>query len=146
MQARKFLEGRWSLESFEVYPPGKAAYHLKGAGTLTYDEFGNLRMEIRTDRDAADLLRSAGIDIRDDGMISSDGRTPSTAKPHADVHDSRASRPPGCPLATNRPRHWEVEGNVLTLTTRTTPARRCQLAGGIRLRRAGLPSTRGIGR
>ena len=31
-QARKFLEGRWSLESFEVHPPGKAGRHLEGPG------------------------------------------------------------------------------------------------------------------
>lgn len=47
--ARKFLEGRWTLESFEVFPPGKPPIALKGAGTLNYDEFGNLRIEIRAD-------------------------------------------------------------------------------------------------
>jgi ferredoxin len=40
--ARKFLEGRWTLESFEVFPPGKAPITLKGSGTLNYDNFGNL--------------------------------------------------------------------------------------------------------
>src|SRR5262245_19541591 len=58
--ARKYLEGRWSLESFEVFPPGRAPIALNGAGTLTYDEFGNLRMEIRADEKASDLLRAAG--------------------------------------------------------------------------------------
>ena len=47
--ARKFLEGRWTLESFEVFPPGKPPITLKGSGTLNYDEFGNLRIEIRAD-------------------------------------------------------------------------------------------------
>ncbi len=119
VQARKFLEGRWSLESFEVYPPGKAPITLKGAGTLTYDEFGNLRMEIRTDRDAADLLRSAGIDIRDDGMISSDGRTAVDMQNRTLTYTIQGQPTTGLgPLAPNRPRHWQVEGNVLTLTTR----------------------------
>ena len=54
--ARKFLEGRWTLESFEVFPPGKAAITLKGSGTLTYDDFGNLRIEIRADEKSADHL------------------------------------------------------------------------------------------
>ena len=73
-QARKYLEGRWTLESFEVYPPGGPAITLKGSGTLSYDEFSNLRIEIRADQASADLLRAAGIDIRD-GVISSDGLT-----------------------------------------------------------------------
>ncbi len=72
--ARKFLEGRWSLSSFEVFPPGKPPITLKGDGTLNYDEFGNLRIEIRADEKSADLLRAAGVDIRD-GKISTDGRT-----------------------------------------------------------------------
>src|SRR5262245_7554609 len=32
--ARQYLEGRWSLESFEVYPAGKPQVTLKGDGTL----------------------------------------------------------------------------------------------------------------
>jgi hypothetical protein len=43
-----------------------------GQGTLSYDDFGNLRMEIRADEASADLLRAAGIDIRDN-VISTDG-------------------------------------------------------------------------
>ena len=114
--ARKYLEGRWSLESFELYPPGRAPVTLKGAGTLTYDAFGNLRMEIRADESAARLLGASGIDIKD-GVISTDGRTA------VDI-DNRtltyvvAGQPAGTgPLALNRPRHWQVEGSLLTLTT-----------------------------
>src|SRR5215831_3181291 len=72
--ARNFLEGRWDLESFEVRPPGKAPIVLKGSGTLLYDNMGNLKMDIQADEKSADLLRAAGIDIRD-GRISTDGRT-----------------------------------------------------------------------
>ena len=72
--ARKFLEGRWVLESFEVYPPGRPPIALKGSGDLLYDDFGNLKMEIRADQQSSDLLRAAGIDIRD-GVISTEGRT-----------------------------------------------------------------------
>ena len=72
--ARKFLEGRWALESFEVHPPGKAPIMLKGSGVLDYDDFGNLTMELRADQASSDLLRAAGIDIRD-GVVSTKGRT-----------------------------------------------------------------------
>ena len=45
--ARKYLEGRWTLDSFEVYPPGKPVVAVKGEGTLSYDDFSNLSMELR---------------------------------------------------------------------------------------------------
>ena len=54
--ARKYLEGRWSLTSFDVYPPGGAPIRLNGSGTLVYDAYSNLQMEIRTDQPTADLL------------------------------------------------------------------------------------------
>src|SRR5690242_4061097 len=72
--ARNFLEGQWNLESFEVRPPGKPPVVLKGNGTLVYDNMGNLKIDIQADEKSSDLLRAAGVDIRD-GKISSDGRT-----------------------------------------------------------------------
>jgi hypothetical protein len=116
--ARKFLEGRWTLESFEVHPPGKPVVNLKGMGTLTYDDFGNLRMEIRADQAASDQLRAAGIDIRD-GVISSDGRTAVDMPNRTLTYVIQGQPAAGTgPLAMNRPRHWQVDGDVLTLTTR----------------------------
>ena len=117
--ARKFLEGRWALESFAIYPAGKPPITLKGSGSLTYDDFGNLRMEIRADPQAADMLRAAGVDIRD-GVIASDGRTvvDMPKKTLTYVIPSQAAAAGTGPMAMNRPRHWEVEGDVLTLTTK----------------------------
>jgi hypothetical protein len=115
-QARKYLEGRWTLESFEVYPPGGPAITLKGSGTLSYDEFSNLRIEIRADQASADLLRAAGIDIRD-GVISSDGRTAVDIQNHTLTYVVPGQTNTTGPLALSRPRHWEVQGDLLTLTT-----------------------------
>lgn len=118
--ARKYLQGRWSLESFEVFPPGHPPVVLNGQGSLNYDEFGNLEIEIRTDEKSADLLRAAGVDVRDN-VISSSGRTA------IDVQNRTLSYMLGGqtlvpsnagPLAPARPRHWEVEADRLTLTTR----------------------------
>ena len=72
--ARQFLEGRWQLETFEIHRPGQPPLTLKGSGTLIYDDMSNLRMEVRADEASADMLRAAGVDIRD-GMISTEGRT-----------------------------------------------------------------------
>jgi hypothetical protein len=120
-EARKFLEGRWALESFEVRPPGKAPIFLKGSGVLTYDDFGNMRMEIRADEASSDLLRAAGIEIRD-GVISSDGRTVIDLQNRTLTYFVEGQRSSfatgGGPLALNRPRHWEVTADTLTLTTR----------------------------
>jgi hypothetical protein len=117
--ARKFLEGRWTLESFEVRPPGKAPITLKGQGTLAYDASGNLTMNIRTtDEKTSDLLRAAGIDIRD-GVIATEGRTAIDMQNHTLTYFLQGQKPliKG-PLAMERPRHWVVEGDVLTLTTK----------------------------
>jgi hypothetical protein len=118
--ARKFLEGRWTLESFEVFPPGKPSIALNGQGTLSYDDFGNLRMEIRADEKSADLLRAAGIDIRDN-LISTDGRAAVDMQNRTItylVDGERFASSSSGPLALNRPRYWQVEANQLTLTTK----------------------------
>ena len=118
--ARKFLEGRWTLESFEVFPPGKPPMVLKGQGTLTYDNFGNLQMDIRTDEATADLLRAAGVDIRDNA-ISTSGRTAVDLQNRTLTYILEGKQPtnaPLGPLAVNRPRYWEVDANTLTLTTK----------------------------
>ena len=109
------------LESFEVRPPGKSPIMLKGTGVLNYDDFGNLHMEIKADQASADLLRAAGIEMRD-GVISADGRTAIDLQNKTltyFIEGQRSSNQTGGgPLALNRPRHWEVMGDVLTLTTR----------------------------
>jgi hypothetical protein len=119
-QARKYLEGRWILESFEVRPPGRAPVMLKGTGILNYDDFGNLRMEIRADQETSDQLRAAGIVIRD-GVISTDGRTVIDIQNRTLTYvleGQPANVAGGGPLAANRPRHWEVTEDALTLTTK----------------------------
>ncbi len=121
--ARKFLEGRWVLESFVVNPPGGAPIALKGSGSLSYDDFGNLQMNIKADEASSDLMRAAGIAIRD-GVISTEGRTVIDMQNRTLTYvlegQPSSMATGGGPLATNRPRHWEVTGDVLTLTTRDT--------------------------
>lgn len=120
-EARKFLEGRWVLESFEMRPAGKDPIMLKGSGYVNYDDFGNLHMEVKADQASADLLRAAGINMRD-GVISTDGRTVIDLQ-HRTLTYFLEGQPSstltgGGPLATNRPRHWEVTADTLTLTTK----------------------------
>jgi hypothetical protein len=117
--ARKFLEGRWMLESFEIHAPGKPPLQLKGTGTLIYDNMSNLRMEIRADQSSADMLRAAGIDIRD-GVISTEGRTAIDLQAKTLTYVLQGQDPlvKRGPLAMERPRHWVVDADTLTLTTK----------------------------
>ena len=115
--ARKYLEGRWTLESFEVHPPGKPVVMLKGQGTLSYDDFGNLAMEIRTDQATSDLLQAAGIEVQN-GIISSRGRTAVDMQNRTLTYILEGQPAGTGPLATSRPRYWQVDGNLLTLTTK----------------------------
>ena len=117
--ARKFLEGRWQLESFEISVAGKPPLTLNGGGTLVYDNMGNLRMEVQADAAATDLLRAGGIDIRG-GVISTDGRTVVDMQNRTLTYVLEKQTPgvKGGPLAMQRPRHWVVDGDTLTLTTK----------------------------
>ena len=73
-------------------------------------------MDIRADQASSDLLRAAGIDIRD-GVISSDGRTAVDLQNHTLTYIVPGQTSSTGPLALTRPQHWEVQGNLLTLTT-----------------------------
>ena len=119
--ARKFLEGRWILESAVITPPGAAPITLNGTGVLTYDDFGNMEMNIKADEASSDLLRAGGMVIPD-GVISTTGRTAIDLQNKTLTYivegQPSSMRTGGGPLATNRPRHWEVTGDVLTLTTK----------------------------
>lgn len=133
--ARKFLEGRWQLESFEIHPPGKPPLLLKGSGTLVYDNMSNLRMEVRADEASADMLRAAGIDIRD-GVISTDGRTAIDLQQKTLTYVLQGQAPlvQRGPLAMERPRHWVVDADTLTLTTKDEAGRPLSVARWTRAR------------
>ena len=119
--ARKFLEGRWILESAVITPPGGKPITLKGTGVLNYDDFGNLEMNIKADEASSDLLRAAGVLIPD-GVIATKGRTAIDLQNKTLTYilegQAAAMKTGGGPLSPNKPRHWEVTGDVLTLTTR----------------------------
>jgi hypothetical protein len=117
--ARKYLEGRWSLMSFEIFPAEGPPMQIPGAGTLTYDDFGNLSVEIRVDPATATRLDTAGIPTVK-GVLSIKGRTAIDMQSHTLTYfleGQPALGAPSGPLALNRKRHWIVEDNVLTLST-----------------------------
>jgi len=118
--ARKYLEGRWGLLSFDVFPPGKPVVHVGGQGSLLYDAFGNVKWEVRVPPDVVDPLRLAGVPSNN-GVISMDGRAVVDMQARTLTYFVQGQPPlgaPSGPLAVNRKRYWVVEGNVLTLTTK----------------------------
>ena len=118
--ARQYLEGRWTLVSLAVYPVGNPPIEVKGAGTLVYDDFGNLKMDLTVDEASAALLQKAGISI-EKGRFSTSGRTivDMQGRSLTYVLDGKpAVGGPLGPLAMSRPRYWERDGNTLTLTTK----------------------------
>jgi hypothetical protein len=75
-------------------------------------------MEIRADQAAADALRAAGVDTTD-GTISSNGRTAVDIANKTLTYAIEGQPAVGAgPLSMNRPRYWQVDGSLLTLTTK----------------------------
>jgi hypothetical protein len=118
--ARQYLEGKWSLVSLEVFPPGQAPIRAGATGTLTYDDFANMTVDLQVDAKTAALFEKIGI-AAPDGRISTTGKTLVDMTGHTlsyMLEGQALIRPATHPLDTNRPRHWEREGNTLTLRTK----------------------------
>jgi hypothetical protein len=118
--ARRFLQGTWTLVSLDVFPPNQPMIHAGATGTLTYDEFANMDVNLRLDADTARLFDRIGIPVTN-GVVRTSGRTlvDMTSRTLAyTLEGQQAVRPPTHPLDTNRPRYWEVNGDMLTLTTK----------------------------
>ena len=89
---------------------------------------GNLSINIRADEASSDVLRAAGIDIRD-GVISTEGRTAIDLQNRTLTYVLQGQAPLiRGPLGMEHPRHWAVEGDVLTLTTKDDAGRPLSIA------------------
>ena len=118
--ARKFLEGRWSLITYDIFPPGREPIRVTGQGVMTFDGFGNLDAQIRVDKETSAKLDAVGIPTKN-GVLSITGRAAVDLQAKTLTYFFQGQPPlgaPSNPLALNRPRHWDVEGNTLTLTTK----------------------------
>ena len=119
--ARKYLEGRWALESFKLYPSGQAEPVIVTAeGTVSYDDYSNMTMDVRGDATAVAALKAAGVAATNTGFSTSGRVVVDMTKKtltYMMSKDGSVAQPTG-PLALNRPRHWEVTQDQLTLTTK----------------------------
>ena len=119
-EARKYLEGRWTMVSLDLFPPNEKPIKVVGSGTLIYDEFGNMDVQIKIDEATTQQVQKIGIKVPG-GVISEKGQTlvDMTGRTLRFVREGEdVIRPIAHPLDIGLPRHWEVEGNTLTLRTK----------------------------
>jgi hypothetical protein len=121
-EARRFLTGKWTLVTMDIFPPGEAAIHDAMTGTLVYDEFANMTVDLHLKPDTAELASRIGIPVSD-GAVVTTGRTVIDMNNHSLSYVLQGQppvRPSTHPLDINRPRYWEVTGETLTLRTKDT--------------------------
>jgi hypothetical protein len=118
-QARKYLEGTWSLVSFTVYPPSGAPIPMNGKGSLVYDDYNNMTMNLEADAASAALLAKAGIPM-EQNRFSTKGKTIVDMQNRTlrYVLEGQYISVTTGPMAIDRLRYWQVDGNTLTLTTK----------------------------
>lgn len=119
-QARRFLQGSWVLVSMDLFPPNQQPIHAAATGSMVYDDFGNMEVEMRLNPATATLAEGIGIHAPN-GVVSTTGRTVIDINNHSIsyvLEGQAAVRPAMSPLDTNRPRFWEVAGTTLTLRTK----------------------------
>jgi hypothetical protein len=74
-------------------------------------------MNIRADEKSSDILRAAGLEIRD-GSIVTQGRTAIDLQNHTLTYILEGQAPSARTLlGSDRRRHWVVDGDLLILTT-----------------------------
>ncbi len=118
--ARQYLEGRWTLVSFDAFPPGRDPVSIKATGVLVYDAYSNMSVDIRTDAATAQALIGVGLPF-ENGVLATSGRTVVDMNARTITYIVEGGAAIGADaglLASNRPRYWQVEGNTLTLTTK----------------------------
>ena len=127
-EARRVLDGRWSLLSLEVATSDDRRATVNASGLLTSDAFGNMSIEYKISPEGLKALE--GIGIREpDPVISTTGRVViDTQKrlitylaPDANkrAFDPELAARRNNPFALERPRHYALgDDGVLTLTTR----------------------------
>ena len=117
---RRQLEGRWDLVSAEVVSAGGARQAVKASAVLTYDAYGNLSLTGAYDDPAATAEQTAALNFTGRAVID----TQRQVLRLLDVKQSEgefAALPPD--LMASRERAYAFEGDVLTLTVKTSAGR-----------------------
>jgi hypothetical protein len=111
--ARGRLKGTWELAALELAPSADAArVPVQAAGTLTYDEFGNLTMDVHTTDPRAPVA------AREVDRLSFKGRVVlDVDKSEMMLMNLTGNANPDEVLAPERRRRYEFNGEQLTLSS-----------------------------
>jgi len=111
--ARRQLEGTWDLVALEWAPSSDAArVPIKATGTLTYDEYGNLRIDAHTTDPAAPVA------AREVTMLTFTGRAViDPVKHELKLMDLTGTANPDEVLSPEQRRRVELEADLLKLSS-----------------------------
>jgi hypothetical protein len=111
--ARRQLEGTWDLVALEWSPTGDGTrVPVQASGTLTYDEYGNLRIDAHTSDPAAPVA------AREVTMLSFTGRAViDPVKRELKLMDLTGTANPDEVLAPDHRRRVELEADLLKLSS-----------------------------
>jgi hypothetical protein len=126
--ARRALQGTWTLVSLNVTGPDGRKTAVEASGTLVSDAFGNLSVEYRMSPGGQKMLQSIGV-TQPTPVITTTGRvvidvdkkliTYVSEKADAKPFDAELAARRNNPFALERPRYYAVDADgLLTLTTR----------------------------
>src|SRR6185295_10182856 len=72
--ARNFLHGEWTLLSMEIFPPDQPSIRAAATGTMVYDDYSNMTVDVQLSPETTKLAEQNGIPAPD-GLIHTTGRT-----------------------------------------------------------------------
>jgi hypothetical protein len=114
-EARKQIEGTWTLTSFTSWVPDGKEHAIKANGRLAYDAFGNLELTGAFE-DPADRARAGMQSLSFKGRAVIDPARKLIVL--ADVKGNLPADQIPEEVAPDRVRHYEVTADTLTLITR----------------------------
>jgi len=120
-EARARLTGNWTLLTLDLFPPGEPPIHEAASGVLTYDEYSNLKVDLKLTPAAVKLAQKIGIALTPEGTLTTTGHAVIDLERRALSYVFEGQSPmrqAKHPLDTNLPRYWELKDNELTLRTK----------------------------
>ena len=119
--ARNRLAGTWTLVSLDLFPPGQPPIHDAASGIMSYDEYSNLKVDLRLTPACGEACPEDWDPAHPGGFA--DHQRPRGNRPRARalsyvLEGQKPMRQAMHPLDTNLPRYWELNGNELTLRTK----------------------------
>ena len=119
--ARNRLSGTWTLLKMDLFPPGEAPINDAASGTMSYDQFAKLQVNLRFNPGAVKLAQTLALPLGPGGTFETTGHAVIDLERRALSYVFEGQSPlrqVKNPLDTNLPRYWELNGNELTLRTK----------------------------